>query len=89
MVEAPVLLGIFDGHDVLDVFDHADDALHPLGVGADGAGVGVADGMADMAVVDVGGEAADGLGEEQCLVGGLLEEVERKAEGGAFAYAWK
>ena len=45
--------------------------------------------MADMAVVDVGGEAADGLGEEQCLVGGLLEEVERKAEGGAFAYAWK
>ena len=56
MVEALVLLGVFDGHDILDVFHHADNALCTFGTGTDGAGVGVAETVADVAIVDVGGE---------------------------------
>ena len=81
------MLGVLNGHDVLHILHHADDALVALGVGADGAGVGVAEAVADVAVVDVGGEAVDGIGELENLVGGLFEQMERETQGRTLAYA--
>ena len=81
VVEATVLLCVFDGHDVLDVFHHADDALGAFGTGADGAGVAVADGVAYVAVVDVGSQFAYGVRQLHYFVGGLFEQVEGKAKG--------
>ena len=89
MVETVVLLGVLDGHDVLYVLHHADDALHTFGVGADGAEVGVADTMADAAVVDIRGEAVDGIGHVHHLLRRLLEQVQCKAKGRPFAHAWE
>ena len=89
MVETAILLCVFDGHNVLDVFHHTDDALCAFGAGADGAGVGVADAVADVAVVDVGGQFADGFGQQQHIVGGLFEQVQGKAQCRAFAHAWE
>lgn len=86
VVEALVLLCVFDGHNVLHVFHHADDALRALGAGADGACVGVAEAVADVAVVYVGGETVDGVGELHDFGGGLFEQVEGEPQCGAFAH---
>ena len=87
MVEAAVLLCVLDGHHVLYVLNHADDALHTFGAGADGTQFFIADTMADTAIVDVCGEAADGLGELQHLFGRLLEQMQSKAQSRALPHA--
>lgn len=89
MVEAAILLGVLDGHDVLDVLDHADDVLDAFGAGTDGAEVRIADAMADAAVADVGCEAADGVGELQHVVAGLAEEVQCETQRRALSHARK
>ena len=86
VVEALVLLRVLDGHDVLHILHHTDDALVPFGAGADGTGVGVAEAVADVAVVDVGGEAVDSVGEQQHLVSRLFEQMEGETECGTLAY---
>ena len=86
VVKALVLLCVLNSHNILHVFHHADDALVALGAGADGAGVGVAEAVANVAVVDVGGEAVDGVGQMEGLVSGLFEQVEGETQGRAFAY---
>ena len=89
MVEPAVLLGVFDGHDVLDILYNADDALGAFGTCADGAGVGVAEAVAEVAVMDVGGEAVDGGSQLLDLFRGLFEEVKSEAQRRPFAYAGK
>ena len=86
MVETTVLLCVLDGHDILYVLHHADDTLCAFGIRADGAGVGVADAMADMAVVDVGCQLPDGFRKLQDIVGWLFEQVQCKAQCRTFAH---
>ena len=89
VVEPAVLLGVFDGHDVLDILYNADDALGAFGTCADGAGVGVAEAVAEVAVMDVGGEAVDSGSQLLDLFRGLFEEVKSEAQRRPFAYAGK
>ena len=89
VVEPAVLLGVFDGHDVLDILYNADDALGAFGTCADGAGVGVAEAVAEVAVMDVGGEAVDSGGQLLDLFRGLFEEVKSETQCRPFAYAGK
>lgn len=87
VVKALVLLCVLDGHDILDILHHTDDALVPFGAGADGTGVGVAEAVADVTIVDVGSEAVDRFGKLKGFVCRLLEQVEGETKSGPLAYA--
>ena len=63
VVEPPVLTGALNGHEVLGLLDHADDALVAPRVAADDALLGLGDIAADGAEADPGLDGAQGLDE--------------------------
>lgn len=87
MVGAVVLLGGFDGNDVADVFDDADELLVAAAVGADSANVCIADVAAPLAMLDVLAHSADGVAEMGDVVHVLAQQMQHQAEGGFFANA--
>ncbi len=87
VVDAFVEAGRLKGQKVLGLLDDADQALIAGGVAADVAGIVFGEVVADRAVADAGFHVADGVGEFQCILRGLLEQVEGDAFGGPRADA--
>jgi hypothetical protein len=89
VVEAPVAAALLHGEHVLRALDHAEHRLVAAGVGADGAGVGLAHVEAGLAGLDVLLHGADRVGQPEggALVG--LDQVEGEPLGGPLADAWK
>ena len=89
MVESVILLGILDGHHVLNVFHHTDRCLVATGITTDGAHVAVADVVADAAVFHLLLHAGYGVGKLLHVVCILTKQVQHQSQGRLAAYAWQ
>lgn len=87
VVEAVVLLGGFDGHDIADVFDYTHGRGVAPGVGTDAAGLRVRDVVAHAAELGLAFQRGDGAGKGFYRAEVLAEQVEHQAHGSLTADA--
>jgi|GEM_PF-1176 len=82
MVDAAELMGVFDGHDIPDVFHHTHKRMIAGGIGADTAHFGIGNIIAARAIPDVLFELDEGLSEMFYRISLLPEQVEYETKGG-------
>ena len=89
MIAAVKLLRLFDGHHVLNVFHHADEAAVASLIGADGANVGVADVVAHATMLNAMLHRGERLAKTIYLVIALAQKMKHQAKGRLAPYAWQ
>ena len=87
MVHSPVLPGVLYTHHVPDALDHADGAVVPGLVRADGAAVPVRNHHAGLAIAHIISQAVYGRGEVMYVVRRLAQKVQSQAQSAAGAHS--
>lgn len=81
MVEAVVLGGVFDGHDIFGIFHNAEDGFVAAVACADGADLVVGYIMAMGAEADVEAQLVEGVCKAEGIFFAFFYEVEYEAQG--------
>lgn len=69
VVNPSALACFFEDDDVFGLFDDADSAFIAAGIGANGAGIGFGEVVADFALLDFGFDVANGPGKGEGIGG--------------------
>jgi hypothetical protein len=89
VVNPSALACFFEDDDVFGLFDDTDSAFIATGIGANWAGIGFGEVVADFALFDFGFDGANGLGEGEGIGGFGFEDMKSEAFGGLRANARK
>ena len=80
MIQAVVLMRVFDAHHIFHILHHTDGGGITQMVGADGANLGFADVVAHFAVLNFLPELDDGFAKLACVLLVLLQQMLHKAQ---------
>ena len=89
MVEAMILGGGFDGHDVLIVLNHTDLRRIAQRIGTDGAYGLIADVVTNLAIVDVMAQGGQTLRKVVHCLGVEFQQMKHQTQSGLASDAWK
>lgn len=89
VINPSALACFFEDDNVFGLFDDTDSAFIAAGIGANGAGIGFGEVIADFALFDFGFDVANGLCEGEGVGGFGFEDMEGQPFGGLRANARK
>jgi hypothetical protein len=80
MVQSAKLVGIFDGHHILNIFDHANERRIPRGIRTDITNVGIRNVVANFTMFYLGAQLEEAVGKNFNFMHLLFEQVQNQSK---------